>query len=299
MKTSKKLVFFGNERLATGVITTAPTLQALVSAGYDVAAVIASFSPGIGRSARNLEVADLAQRYDIPVLLPEKVDDIVSEIRRLQPEIGVLVAFGQIIPQAVIDIFPKGIVNIHPSLLPKYRGPTPIEAAILDGLETTGVSLMSLVSKMDAGPIYAQAKIAIDKNDTKQSLANKLLLSGSRIMLEELPGILDGTTFGINQDDSAASYSFRINKADGRISWQDSPESIKRKVLAYAGWPKARATIFDKEVVILEARVARNKSDGDLVIECRGGFLEILRLTAPSGRNLSGAEFIRGYSPRS
>jgi methionyl-tRNA formyltransferase len=157
---SAKIVFFGNERLATGVTTTAPTLQALIDAGYEVCAlVVAQNQSGASRKARKLEVAEIAEQHGIPVLVPAKLDDIAGQLKDYGAEIGILVAFGKIVPQAILDIFPHGIINIHPSLLPKHRGSTPIESAILFGENETGVSLMQLVQKMDAGPVYAQETV--------------------------------------------------------------------------------------------------------------------------------------------
>src|SRR5689334_16640705 len=143
MNKPNKLVFFGNERLATGVSTDAPALRSLVKAGYDVKAVVASHSEGVSRNKRGLEIVEVAHAYHIPVLIPENLEDVFDDLVKPDAEAGVLVAFGKIIPQKIIDIFPKGIINIHPSLLPVYRGPTPVETAILEGSKETGVSLMS------------------------------------------------------------------------------------------------------------------------------------------------------------
>src|SRR6266404_3328435 len=162
MNKPKKLVFFGNERLATGVSTDVPTLRALIKAGYEVAAVVSSHTDGVSRNKRGLEIVEVAHAYHIPVLLPEKLEDISQRLIKIDAPAGILVAFGQIIPQPIIDIFPKGIINIHPSLLPKYRGPTPVETVILDGVSQTGVSLMGLSAGMDAGPVYLQAALALD-----------------------------------------------------------------------------------------------------------------------------------------
>ncbi|MGC1176964.1 MAG: methionyl-tRNA formyltransferase, partial [Candidatus Saccharimonadales bacterium] len=151
-KTSKKIVFFGNERLATGVTTEVWTLRQLLEEGYVIAAVVvAQKNTGPSRSARPLEIVALAEKHHIPVLSPEKPADIAEKLQAFGADIGVLVAYGKIVPQSVIDIFPAGIVNIHPSLLPKHRGPTPIESAILNGDEETGVSLMKLTAQMDTG----------------------------------------------------------------------------------------------------------------------------------------------------
>src|SRR5581483_9225315 len=130
-------------------------------------------------------------------------------------EAAVLVAFGRIIPQPIIDLFPKGIINIHPSLLPKLRGPTPIETAILDGLTETGVSLMRLEAKMDAGPLYSQQKISLNGDETKLELATKLNKVGAELLINSLPAILDGSLIPKPQNNSKATYTKLITKDDG------------------------------------------------------------------------------------
>jgi methionyl-tRNA formyltransferase len=290
-----KLVFFGNERLATGVFTDAPTLRALVGAGYDVAAVVTNHTEGVSRSKRVLEIVDVAHAYHIPVLMPEKPDAIVPRLAKMGAEAAVLVAYGKIIPQPIIDLFPKGIVNIHPSLLPKLRGSTPVETAILNGLEETGVSLMKLTAEMDAGPIYAQKSITLAGNETKQELATNLLNEGAALLLENLEVILNGRLEPKVQDETEASFTRLLTKQDSQLNFLEPAEAIERKVRAFLGFPKTRAKIFGREVVITKARLAQSIEDGQLVIKCEPGYLEVLELTAPSGRTMAGSEFIKGY----
>jgi methionyl-tRNA formyltransferase len=296
MTASRKLVFFGNERLATAVATKAPTLRALVHAGYEIPAVISNYTPGISREDRRLEIVEVAHAYHIPVLLPDNLKEIISKLKSYKAEAAVLVAYGKIIPQEVIDIFPKGIINIHPSLLPKYRGPTPIETAILDGAHETGVSLMRLVAKMDTGPVFAQEHVELSGNETKQKLADKLLDAGSNLLKQHLPAILEGWLTPKPQIDAETTYTKLIKKDDGILDFSKPAEVLEREVRAYAGWPKSRTKIHGHEVVVTKTRTAKVKNDGDIVTECKPGYLEILELIAPSGKTVSGAEFIRGYS---
>ena len=290
-----KLVFFGNERLATGVTTTAPTLRALVHAGYDIEAVFASHREAVSRQRRDLEIGPIAHAYHIPVILPGEKIDLFTKLKKHQTDAAVLVAFGQIIPQAVIDLFPKGIINIHPSLLPKLRGSTPVETAILDGLEETGVSLMRITSKMDAGPVYRQESLALDGTETKPELAKKLLELGSKLLIENLDAILDGTLEPMPQDASAATYTKQLGKADGLVDFSQPAEAIERKVRAFLGFPKTRATVHGQEIIITKSKVVTDKNAGHLVVKCQPGYFEILELIGPSGRTMSGADFIRGY----
>lgn len=296
MSKSNKLVFLGNERLATGVVTSAPTLRALVAADYSIEAVVASHSDSISRQKRELEIGTIAEDHNIPVLLPADKISLADKLKHCQADAAVLVAFGQIIPQDVIDLFPKGIINIHPSLLPKLRGPTPIESAILEGLDETGVSLMRITAAMDEGPIYAQHKIALKGIETKFELAKTLNQAGAEILVSNLDNILNGSLAPQAQDSPKATYTHLLTKNDGNLNFKEPAVDVERKVRAFLGWPKARATIFSHNIIISKARVAKSASDGSLVMECQPGWLEIQELTAPSGRTITGTEFLRGYA---
>lgn len=295
MSKSKKLVFFGNERLATGVDTKGLTLQALVKAGYQVAAVVVSHAPARSRRPRRLEIVEIAHAYHIPVLMPDKISQIEPKLVRTGATAGVLVAYGQLLPQSTIDIFPAGIINLHPSLLPKLRGTTPVETAILQGLPETGVSLMELTAEMDAGPVYAQKTVGLTGAETKPQLAEQLLQVGSVLLAEKLAAILDGSLKPKPQNESEAEYTKLISKEDGQVDFGQPAEVIERQIRAYLGWPKSRAKVHGHEVIITKGRLASGPTDGDLVIKCQPGYLEILELTAPSGRTMSGSDFIRGY----
>ena len=295
MSKPSKLVFFGNERLATAAETDVPTLRALVKAGHEIKAAVSTHTEVVSRRKRVLEIVDVAHAYHIPVLLPRKVGEAADRLKRVGAEAAILVAYGQIIPQSIIDIFPKGIINIHPSLLPKLRGSTPVETAILNGLAETGVSLMKLTAEMDAGPVYAQKATALTGSETKPELALKLLNEGSELLVNHLDKILDGSLQPQPQDEGEATYSRLLSKSDGWLDFNEPAESIERKVRAFLGFPKTRAKIFNHDVVITKARTAASPTDGQLVINCQPGYLEVLELTAPSGRTMSGADFILGY----
>jgi methionyl-tRNA formyltransferase len=290
-----KLVFFGNERLATGVSTDAPTLRALVKAGYDIQAVVSSHTEAVSRNKRLLEIVDVAHAYHIPVLLPKKTKEIKDKLEKTGAKAAILVAYGQIIPQEVIDIFPEGIINIHPSLLPKLRGSTPVETAILNGLEQAGVSLMKLTAEMDAGPVYAQKAIPLSGQETKPELALQLLNEGGQLLVDNLEEILSGQLKPKPQDETESTYTRLLSKEDGQIDFNEPADVIERKVRAFIEFPKTRAKIFNRDVIITKARIASGEKDGALVIKCQPGWLEIVELSAPSGRTMAGAEFVRGY----
>ena len=305
---SRPIVFFGNERLATGVQTTAPTLRALLAAGYDVKAVVSHFVPGQSRSARQLEIAVVAAEHSIPVLLPDRPADILEELAAFGADVAVLVAYGKIIPQSVIDLFPRGIVNIHPSLLPLHRGPIPIESVILDGSKTTGVSVMQLVKAMDAGPVFGQAEVGLHGQETKQQLADQLLEVGSQMVVELLPGILSGDIVAMPQDDSRATYDELIAKPDGLLDWQKPAVVLERQIRAYSEWPKSQAVIAGKTVVVTSAHVAcpdpssapqkagtlLSTPDKKIAVQTNDGVLVIDELKPAGKNNMTSAAFLAG-----
>lgn len=293
---SKKIVFFGNERLSTGFSPNgAPTLQALIDAGYAVVAVVANHQEAQSRKARRLEVQAVAKANNIPVLLPTKLGDIHDHLASLQPDIGVLVAYGRMVPQSIIDIFPHGIVNIHPSLLPKYRGSTPIEQAMLDGTAQTGVSLMQLVKAMDAGPVFDQTVVNLDGSEDKHDLTQKLLALGGEMLLQNLPQILDGSLKPVQQQGEPTFCSL-IKKEDGLIDPTKLAVQLEREIRAFAGWPKSRLTLFGHDVIVTKAQVASALDEGLLLSCANNSWLAITELIAPSGKKMSGVDFKRGYS---
>lgn len=302
-KTSETIIFFGNERLATGVTTTAPVLSGLIEAGYHIAAVVSHYEGGQSRNVRTLEVKDIAEKHNIPVLLPNKPADIIEQLHSYTPTIGVLVAYGKIVPQTVIDIFPKGIINIHPSLLPLHRGPTPLESVMLHGETKTGVSVMQLVKAMDAGPVYAQSEVELTGQESKQDLATQLSEVGCAMLLELLPGILDGTVVALPQDDTRATYDNLIDKKDGIIDWHKPAELLERQIRAFADWPKSRTELGSKPVVITKASVMDEQNKPGtvilrnhmLIVGCGINSLCIERLKPASKSEMDSAAFLAGY----
>lgn len=301
--TSNPIVFFGNERIATGVSTTAPTLRKLVQHDYNISLVVANDEGTISRKQRELEIASVAREYNIPIVTPKRLGDIKDQLQATKATAGVLVAYGKMVPQSIIDIFPYGIANIHPSLLPLHRGPTPLESVILSGSQETGVSIMKLVKAMDAGPVYAQKKVALMGSETKQELADRLLNIGGDMLLECLPSIMDGTAKTISQDENKATYDNLIAKNDGIIAWQESAQQIEREIRAYAIWPKSKATIAGREVVITKAHVVNLSGvagkfavhEKQLVAFCGSNALVIDALMPSGKQEMTGQSFLAGY----
>lgn len=301
---SKKILFFGNERLATGVSTTAPALRALIAAGYEVAAiVVAQNDTGKSRNARGLEVAHVAQEHSIPLLSPADLTEARDDLATYGAQAAVLIAYGKIVPSEVLELFPAGIVNIHPSLLPLHRGSMPLEGVILDGSRETGVSLMKLSEKMDTGPVYASQTVPLDGSETKQALADKLSAIGTEMLVRQLPSILDGSASPSPQDDAQASYGTHIKKEDGIIDWSEPAGRLEREVRAYAGWPRSRSTVGNIDVIITAVHVSEGSGKpGSLSIEgkqlgvyCGEGLLVIDSLIPAGKKEMPASAFLAGY----
>jgi methionyl-tRNA formyltransferase len=301
---SKRILFFGNERLATGVSTTAPTLQGLIGAGYEIPAVVVAQNPGDkSRSGRRLEVADVAAEHNIPVISPADLAQAKQQLLDFDAEAALLVAYGKIIPQEILDIFPKGIINIHPSLLPLYRGPTPLESVILNNEARTGVSLMRLGAKMDDGPVYAQQAVALKGSETKQGLADQLIGIGAKMVGENLPIILGGALTAAPQDESKATFSHLITKDDGRLDWNKPAARLAREVRAYAGWPRSRARLGYTDAIVTQAHALDGSGQpGNLYMENKqfgvyaaDGVLIIDELIPAGKKAMSAQSFLAGY----
>ncbi|MEX2006781.1 MAG: methionyl-tRNA formyltransferase [Candidatus Saccharimonadales bacterium] len=286
-----RLVFFGTENFS------APTLSALIGQGWPILAVVTkpNAKQGRGQKLAVPPVKKIALRAGLRVFQPGKVADIEADLAKLRPTHGVLVAYGQIIPDSILKLFRGGIINLHPSLLPKYRGPSPIEAAILNGDKQTGLSLMRLTAGMDEGPVYYQSVLKLKGSENRLELSKKMAKMGADRLIERLPQIIDGRLKPVPQDNSKATYTPLLKKEDGAVNFSQPAEVIERQIRAYLGWPRSRATIFGKEVVITKASLVKDRTTG-LVIQCNPGLLQIEELIAPSGRTISGVEFIRGYS---
>ena len=300
MNTPSRLVFFGNERLVSGLDhTDAPVLTGLIERGYNVVAVVANHTNGTSRSARKLEVAAIAEQHGIPLFLPNSPSDIIDELSALKPDAAVLVAYGRILSQRVIDVFSHiGIINVHPSLLPRHRGPTPIESTILEGDRTAGVSVMQLTAGMDEGPVYKQVSLPLHGTETKFELYEQLATAGTTLLLDSLPGILSGVLLPKAQQNSDVSVTSRISKTDGILSpITEEATTLERKIRAYPGYPKSHLNLYDNDVIVTSAKVVESITDGPIVIACANRtWLEVTSLIAPSGRAMSAEDFLRGYA---
>lgn len=291
-KISPKIVFFGTENYSL------ITLKVLVDNGFNVVCVVTKPDTRRGRGHKLAEppVKVFAKSHNIPVLQPNKVGEITEHIKRLQPVAGILVAYGKIIPQSIIDLFTPGIINVHPSLLPKYRGPSPIESAIANRDHETGVSIMQLDKKMDAGPVYSQITQPLNEKETKPELYDKLFHDGTALLIKNLPDIINNTIIPTPQNDNNATYCQLLTKEN---SWID-PERMTAAeadahVRAHLGFPRSRINIGGRDIIITKSHcddIPKSPLDQKF---SDGNYLIIDELIAPSGKTMTAEDYLRGY----
>ena len=300
----KKIVFFGNERLATGVTTDTPVLKALLENGYEVPAVVVAQSDATpSRKGRPLEIIEVAKAHNIQVLSPSKPADIIEQIKSLGADAAILVAYGKILPQSVIDIFPAGIINLHPSLLPKHRGPTPIESVILNGETETGISLMKLTSDMDSGPVYAQETVSLTGKEPKQELADQFGSRGAELMIQHVPAILDGSLSPTEQNNAEATYDKLLEKSDAQLDFHKPAQQLANEVRAFSGWPRSRTKLGTTEVIVTKASAAEAsgkvgsvwRDSKQLGVFTADGVLIIDNLIPVGKQEMTGEAFLAGY----
>ncbi len=268
-----KVLFMGTPEFSV------PTLQALIaSPEYEVVAVAtrADKPAGRGRKLRPSPVKALALEHGIPVFQPRslrKDPDAVAALAATAPDVIVVAAYGLILPKSVLDVPRHGCINVHASLLPRWRGASPIAAAILAGDEVTGITIMLMDEGMDTGPILSQAEEPILSTDTTGSLSERLSHLGARLLMETLPRWIAGELSPAPQDDALATYARMIKKAQGQIDWQKPAAVLEREVRAYQPWPGSFTTWRGKNLKILEAGVVQKAADGEpgTVVETEAG----------------------------
>lgn len=228
-----RVVFFGTPAFVV------PTLEALVAAKYPVVAVISGPDRPLGRHHQVVQpsVVRAAIRLGLPVEQPLRLATLPDRLRQLQPTVGVLFAFGRLLPPAVVAAFPRGILNIHPSLLPRYRGPSPVAQAIADGATETGVSVMLLDDQMDHGPVLAQQTTAIAPDETAEQLTVRLAQLGTLVLLSVLPPYLARTLIPVPQPEVGATYTRALRRDDGAVDWQQPAVRIYNQYRALKPWP--------------------------------------------------------------
>ena len=281
------------------------SLRALHAAGHVPVAVMTQPDrpAGGGKKVTESPVKEFARQHDMPVWQPETLKEagIVAQIEAAKPDLMIVAAYGLLLPQAVLDIPHRGCVNIHASLLPRWRGAAPIQAAILEGDAVTGVTLMQMESGLDSGPVLASATLDIGPEDTAGSLHDRLAILGGELLVQKIDEILDGTLEPLAQDAALATYAGKIRKEDATIDWRLGAGQISRMVKAYDPAPGASFEMDGEMIKCWRAEpieavegpagtvVAAGK-DG-VVVTCGEGALRLIEIQRPGRRRITAAEF--------
>jgi methionyl-tRNA formyltransferase len=309
-----KVIFMGTSEFAI------PILKSLLrTKGYGLCAIITQPDKKTGRGQKLTPppVKVTGQKYKIPVYQPKNLSALKSQISNLNPHLVIVAAYGQILSKEILQIPQYGCLNIHPSLLPKYRGPSPIQATILNAEIKTGVTIIKMNEKMDTGNIIAQKKIDINAEDEAESLTSKLSQEGASLLVETLPKYLSGKIKLKPQIKSQATYTKIIKKEDGHINWNNSAELIERHIRAYYRWPgsytywsyKIRDMRYEKMIKILEVKVSKLKtqiskldvgtvfltSKKELAVACGKDYLIIKKLQLEGKKAMPAWEFLKGH----
>ncbi|MDP3993030.1 MAG: methionyl-tRNA formyltransferase [bacterium] len=272
-----KIVFFGSDQFSSII------LEGLINAGLNVMAVVTETDKRAGRGDQLVAplIKNLALENQVAVVQPETKEEITSILKQLQPDLVILASYGKILPAEALEVPTYGALNVHPSLLPKYRGATPLQSAILDGEKETGVTIMKMNAGVDTGEIVAQTKIGLSDTETFISLRDQLSQLGARLLASQLPMYLSGQT-NLQFQGSDTTTTKKLTKEMGEIDWSEQAEIIDRKVRALNPWPGTFTFVGDKRLKVLEA----NLKDGKLS----------LKTVQLEGKSLtSWPEFVRGY----
>lgn len=301
-----RIVFMGTPDFSV------PALKALVEAGHDIAAVVTQPDrpKGRGKDVQMTPVKLQALEYDIPVYQPEKVKnpDFVEILKELQPDAIVVIAFGQILSKAILDIPPYGCVNIHASLLPKYRGAAPIQWAVIDGEKETGVTTMMMDVGLDTGDMLEKTVIPLDTKETGGSLFEKLSQAGGELILSTLEKLEKGTVVRTPQRDEDSTYAKMLTKSLGQVDWSMEAGAIERLIRGLNPWPSAYTSLHGKTLKLWDADVleetAADARPGQvvccdphrLVVAAGNGLLSIRQLQLEGKKRMDVETFLRGYA---
>jgi methionyl-tRNA formyltransferase len=300
-----RVLFWGTPEFAV------PPLRALIGEGFDVCGVVTQPDKPVGRSRSRLEappVKQIALEEQIPVLQPEKPrgDEFAAQVRALSPDISVVVAYGHILPQAIIDLPRMGAINVHASLLPKLRGAAPIQAAILEGHAETGVTIMRLVKQLDAGPMIHQVATPIPDDETYGELQLRLAEIGAMALIEALALMAMGQVVETPQDDADATYAPKIDRTMARIEWSSDARSVARVIRAFDPRPGAFTQAKSGEVKLFGARVSARGTNGaapgevvaiepdGMLIACGAGAVQVSGVHPAGKRRIAPEEWARG-----
>lgn len=299
-----KVIFMGTPDFSVG------TLEALIEAGHEV--VLAVTQPdkpkGRGGKMQYPPVKEVALEHDITVFQPKKIRDphSIEELRKYEADVMVVIAFGQILPKEILKMTPYGCINVHASLLPKYRGAAPIQWAVINGERVSGVTTMQMDEGLDTGDMIMKTEVVLDEKETGGSLHDKLALEGAKLCVHTLKALEEKTAVWEKQEDSPTEYARMLDKKLGDIEWTKDAASIERLIRGLNPWPSAYTKWNSKIMKIWEADVLEGQTDqmpGTIVkvekdgfcVQTGTGLIKVLSLQIPGKKRMDAGAFLRGY----
>ncbi len=293
------------------------TLDAIVKEGHEVLLVVTQpdKAKGRGKKLQYTPVKEKALEYDLPVAQPEKVREeaFMEELEALNPDVIVVVAFGQILPERILNIPKYGCINVHASLLPAYRGAAPIQWAVIDGLEESGVTTMYMEKGLDTGDIICQSRLTLSEDETGGSLFERLAKEGASLLITTLKELEAGTATRTKQDDNKSSYAKMLTKDMGNLDFSQDAVVLERLIRGLNPWPSAYTRLKDKTLKVYEAKVlseadvenldANQAASGSVlavdkksfIVRCGVGALRIMNLQLEGKKRMDTAAFLLGY----
>ncbi len=297
-----RIVYMGTPQFAVS------PLRALVAAGYEIAGVITRIDKPAGRG-QNLTappIKSAAEKMGLPVYQPKRIREasFIEQLRSIGPEVVIVAAYGQILPQEILTLPKLGCINIHASLLPAYRGAAPINWAIIRGEDETGITIMQMDEGMDTGAVLMQERIVIDPTDTAGSLTERLSTMGAKLITTALPLIVDGKLLPLPQDSARATLAPLLKKEDGIIDWEIPAVDIYNRIRGLSPWPGAYTFLDGKKIKIIATEVVSSTGEPGRLYErdrqiletgTGKGLLRIVRIQPEGKRPMTAGDFMRGH----
>ena len=300
-KKELRLIFMGTPEISAKVF------EAMILDGYQFVGLIAQPDRPVGRKGEleKVPTKKVAEKYNIPVFQPVKIRQEYEFVKNLKPDVIITLAYGQIVPQGLLDIPPYGCLNLHGSLLPKYRGAAPIQYALINGDKVTGMTLMEMVKAMDAGRMYAKEEVIVDEDDNCTSLFNKMGDAATKLILESLPLYIDGKLEGEEQDESLVSFCPIIKPEEEKLDLSNDVHRINGWIKALSDHPGAYFLLDGKKLKVFKAMVLNNEEVTEvgtivqadkrgLVVQLKGGQLSLLELQKEGKNRMDYKSFLNG-----
>ena len=300
-KKNLRLIFMGTPEISAEVF------EAMIIDGYHFVGLVAQPDRPVGRRGELEKVPTkvVAEKYNIPVFQPVKIRKEYDFIKDLKPDIIITLAYGQIVPQGLLDIPPYGCLNLHGSLLPKYRGAAPIQFALINNEKVTGMTLMRMVAAMDAGEMYAKKEVVVEDNDNSTSLFKKMAVAAKELILETLPKYIDGKLPGEPQDESLVTFCPTIKPEQERLDLSLDVHSLFGWIRGLSDHPGAYFLLEGKKLKVFKSQVINGNEDHNigeiiqadkrgLVIQCKGGQLSLLELQKEGKNRMDYKSFLNG-----